>query len=141
MRNCIDELKQIFSLQNLQGFFKIPKLNNVSYWGKQNRSTQRSSIFSQFHQHFTSSFFVQKCYEHLFSSYSFCLNFCGKRILAEKLLVKCWWNWHLEKGHIFLLNAIKYRPKFSTFLIVSRSNTVNSISKKFQCVDLSLSLF
>jgi len=22
--------------------------------------------------------------------------FFGKRILAQKLLIKCWWNWHLE---------------------------------------------
>ena len=47
---------------------------------------------SQFHQHFMSGFFAQKCFEQLFCSYSLALYFFGKRILVQKLLVKCWWN-------------------------------------------------
>jgi len=47
----------------------------------------------QFHQHFTRGFLVQKCFSQLFSSYSLTLCLFGKRILAKKLLVKCWWNW------------------------------------------------
>ena len=47
----------------------------------------------QFHQHFTSIFFVQKSFEHLFCTYILGLYSFGARKLAQKLLVKCWWNW------------------------------------------------
>ncbi len=53
----------------------------------------------QFHQHFTCSFLYKKCYALLFSWYSLALNFFGKRILAQIMLVKCWWNW-LQPSHI-----------------------------------------
>ena len=49
----------------------------------------------KFHQHYTSSFFVQK----LWSFFLYLLvgwYFFGKMKLAEKLLVKCWWNWLLQ---------------------------------------------
>jgi len=42
----------------------------------------------KFHQHFTCCFFVLKSFVQLFSSYSLALNFFGKRILAQKLLIK-----------------------------------------------------
>ena len=38
-----------------------------------------------FHQHFTSSFFVQ-----LFCTYSLRLSFLGNAKLAKKLNIKCW---------------------------------------------------
>jgi len=47
----------------------------------------------QFHQHFKYTFFVQKCFAQICSNYSTALQFFGKRILAQKLLVKYWWNW------------------------------------------------
>jgi len=53
-------------------------------------------------QHFTHEFFVQKCFEQLFSSYA-------KHFHIKNALVKCWWNWHqdamqlnaqLRRGHL-----------------------------------------
>ena len=49
----------------------------------------------QFHPHFTSSFFLWKPFEHFFSTYSLGLYFLGTRKFAQKVLVKCWWNWLL----------------------------------------------
>ncbi len=48
----------------------------------------------QFHQHFTSRYFLYKSVLRSFSLLKvwFC-NFFGKRILARKLLIKCCWNW------------------------------------------------
>ena len=54
---------------------------------------RRSNSRCQFHQHFTSSFFIRKSFEQLFCTYSLGLYFFGARILAQKLLVKCWCNW------------------------------------------------
>jgi len=53
-----------------------------------------------FHQHFTSSFFVRKCFAKLFSNYSLALKFFDSRISAQKLLIKCWWNWLQESSLI-----------------------------------------
>ena len=65
--------------------YRIDKRNaNVS------QCTNVLSFRGQFCQHFTTSFFVQKCFEQLFCTYSSALYFFGKRILAKKLLVKCW---------------------------------------------------
>ena len=51
---------------------------------------------SQFHQHFNSSFFVQKCFAQLLCVYSLGFYvFFGERKLAQNILVKCWWNWSL----------------------------------------------
>ncbi len=47
----------------------------------------------QFHQHFTSSFFVQKFCLQLFSTCILGLYFPDARILVQKLIIKCWWNW------------------------------------------------
>ncbi len=41
------------------------------------------------------SFFVQKIHAHLFCTYILGLYFFGERVLVQKLLLKCWWNWHL----------------------------------------------
>ncbi len=38
---------------------------------------------------------IQKFFAELLSAYNLGLLFFGKRILAQKLLIKCWWNWHL----------------------------------------------
>ena len=47
----------------------------------------------QFHQHFTSSFFIRKSFKQLFCTYGLGLYFFGKRKLVQMLLVKSWWNW------------------------------------------------
>ena len=47
----------------------------------------------QFYQQRTSSFFVLKIWSKLLWTYSLCLYFFGKRTLAEKLILKCWWIW------------------------------------------------
>ncbi len=60
---------------------------------KQN-SFEDEQLVYQFHQHFTSTFLVQKYLEQIFFTFCFCLHFFGKIILAQKLLIKCWWNWH-----------------------------------------------
>jgi len=41
------------------------------------------------HQYFTNDFFVQKCFAQLLSNYSLALNFFGKKMSAQKLLIKC----------------------------------------------------
>ena len=56
----------------------------------------KKEVRCQFQQHYTSSFFVWKCFEQLLSTYSLCWYFFGKIILAEKLVVKCSWNWLQE---------------------------------------------
>jgi hypothetical protein len=43
---------------------------------------------------FTNSFFIPKFFAYLLCAYNLGLYFFGERILAQKLLIKCWWNWH-----------------------------------------------
>ena len=42
---------------------------------------------------FYEQLFVRKSFELLFCAYVLGLYFFGKRKLAQKLLIKCWWNW------------------------------------------------
>ncbi len=42
------------------------------------------------------SFFVQKFCTQLFCTYILSLYFFGARVVAQKVLIKCWWNWHLK---------------------------------------------
>ena len=58
-------------------------------------SLAKMACWCQFHQHFTSSFFVGKCFEKLFCTYIVGLYFFVARKLAQTLLIKCWWNWPL----------------------------------------------
>jgi len=51
----------------------------------------------KFHQYFTSSFFIQKCFAKLFSNCSLALLIFGEIILVKKLLIKCWWNDHRKE--------------------------------------------
>ena len=39
------------------------------------------------------AFWFEKCFAQLSYAYSLGLQFFGKRKLAQKQLVKCWWNW------------------------------------------------
>ena len=73
----------------------------------QNRKTFQSFIprisfkltpsLYQFHQHFTSSFLLQKSFEQLFCTYGLGLYFFGTRKWAQMLNIKCWWNWPLRR--------------------------------------------
>ncbi len=63
-------------------------------------------------QHISSNFFVQKCFGQLFSSYSLALYFFGKRILAQKLLLKSWWNW-LYSFKILPLTPLPWTQPYS----------------------------
>ena len=74
-------------------FFKdlFQALEGLSYF----KQCSHSILQGQFHQYFMTGFFVQKCFEQLFCTYSSALYSFGKRILAQKLLIKCWWNWPL----------------------------------------------
>ncbi len=53
------------------------------------------TTWGQFHQHSTCSFYVRKLFAQLFCAYILGLYFTGARLLAQKLSVEYWWNWHL----------------------------------------------
>ncbi len=76
-------------------------------------SSFRTPRFGQFHQHFTRGFFVQKFLAKLFVFSHFSLYFFGRRILTQKLLLKCWWNWHLM-WRLFLKREIFFEIYGST---------------------------
>jgi len=69
------------------------RLTNLSPVRTSTSIVCRPPFRCQFHQHFMHVFYVQKPFVLPYSNYSLALLFFGKRILAEKLLVKCWWNW------------------------------------------------
>jgi hypothetical protein len=58
---------------------------------------------AQFHQRYTHSFYIRKLCTQLFCAYVLGLYFTGARLLAQKLRVKCWWNWNW-------LNFINFLP-------------------------------
>jgi len=74
--------------------YSFQVLNNAfaSHWGFQYLKNR-----CQFHQHFSSSFFIWKCFVQLFSNYSLALYLFVKRISMQKLLVISWWTW-LQAG-------------------------------------------
>ena len=63
-------------------------------------STVPSPLGVNFTNILQAAFFVQKSFEQLFCSYSIGLYFFGKRKLAQKLLLKCWWNWLYRKPNL-----------------------------------------
>ena len=67
--------------------------------------------WGQFHQHLTSSFCADNLAPKIFCAGSLALWVFGARILAQKLLVKCWWNWHL-------VNNYKYKQILAIFGVV-----------------------
>ncbi len=81
----------------------------------------------QFHQHFTRSFFVQKCFAKLFSNYSFALLPFSKIMLAQKLLVKCYWNW-LQVSISSTFYAHILSPYFGTKKLQSQIKVEKSCS-------------
>jgi len=66
-------------------------LTSLGTWPNWRCSTLRLTR-CQFHQHFTRKFFIPKCFLQL-SNFSLALQFSVERLLAQKLLVKCWLNW------------------------------------------------
>jgi len=69
---------------------------------KENWTPSNQKSWSQFHQHFTTSFFMQKYFSKLFSTYSFVFVICVERIIAQKLILKCWWNLLKEWRELFI---------------------------------------
>ncbi len=67
----------------------------------------------QFHQYFSSSFFVWKFFAQLLCAYKLGLQFFGERILVQKLLIKCWWNWHQEPNRVQYLSSLVWRLRAS----------------------------
>ena len=55
----------------------------------------RVTSWSQLHQHFTSTFCTNILAPKNYKAKLQAQKVFGARILAQKLLVKCWWNWHL----------------------------------------------
>jgi len=83
----------------------------------------------QCHHHFTSSFFVRKCFEQLLFVYSFCLLCFRKRKSVHKLIKKCWQNWlHLEL--ITLLCIVFFPLVFSVFYLCYGPQIVNTANSE-----------
>jgi hypothetical protein len=109
-------------------------------WERRKRDRGKEGVWErrcQFQQHFTRTFFVQKCFAQLFSTYILALYFFGKRILAQKMHVKCWWN-GLKESKVEADTASSSHAVlvFYTFFLTSWSN----IDLPFS-LSLSLSLF
>ncbi len=80
-------------------------------------SSSAPTTLSQFYRHFTSSFFVQKCFAQIYSTYlQFGFVILDIRILAQKLLLKCWWNSHLES-----ISPTIYKQFFYTFPFATKN--------------------
>jgi len=90
---CFDDFKNIYIIL-LEQKSLIQKTITIL-------NTVKNAARNRFHQHFTRNFFEQKCFAQIVSTYILALKFFGKRISAQKLLVKCWWNLllfvHLKK--------------------------------------------
>ncbi len=75
---------------------------------------------SQFHQRFTSDFFVQKSFCQLFSSYILALAKVLKHFCTKNVRVKCWWNWQ--------------HPALQSFLTLMRVFSIWSFKATLQCI-------
>ncbi len=64
-----------------------------NYKHSKTRAKNQLQTRGQFHQHSTRSFYVRKLHAQLFCAHVLGLYFTGVSLLAEKLLVECWWNW------------------------------------------------
>jgi len=78
-----------------------------------------TAMRSQFHQLFMNNFFVQKCFTKLFSPSSLGLKFFGKMILAQKLLVKCWWNWLQVTLYQHFTSSFLYKSVLCSFYVLT----------------------
>ena len=87
----------------------------------------------QFHQHFMCVFFVRKCFAQLFCTYG--LGF-GETKLAQKLLVKCWWNWLLRTWKLETLNFLIFLICCFYYCILQQHLSLSN-----QKYDISYNLF
>ena len=101
--------KLFYHLPTFHGFFHCPKINQELWltetkkmllFFKQIQSLENLISHILITNNFTkavfktqAAFLVQKYFAQLFSTYSLALKFFAKRIAAQKLLVKCCWNW------------------------------------------------
>ena len=60
-----------------------------------------STFWCQFHQYFTSSICLQKCFAQLYCAYNLGLYFFFERKSVQKQLEKCWWSWLLDEFFFF----------------------------------------
>jgi len=88
-------------------------------------TSQNLSLVCQFHQHFMTSFFVQKCFAQLFSSW-----LC--HFLAQKMLEKCWWNW-LQASSIIYITDHGFRGEgYQKFCDESTDEGISTVLKKHE---------
>jgi len=71
----------------------------------------------QFHQHFTSEFFIRTSFQQLFSSYMFVKKSCQNDVCTKNSQVKCWWNWlqcskPLSKGGMCDNSALRRKRRY-----------------------------
>ncbi len=88
----------------------MPHAPNPFLWNRQ-ISTGVLPIFYK-------QLYIQKFFVQVFCAYNLGLYFFGERILVQKLLIKCWWNWHLNALSIKLESLVFLRndsvPNFIT---------------------------
>ncbi len=86
-----------FATWKLRGRTLPTKIWTSVRWPPTTKSYEIGKRLKQFrcqlHQHFIRAFFVWKCFAKLLSNYNVAWKFFGKRISAQKLVAKCWWNW------------------------------------------------
>jgi len=93
------------------------------------RSWSFRNTWYRFHQHFMPAFFVWKCFAQLFFNYILALKKFVQRILVQKLLVQCWWNWLLDvpplRSNVSLVSWI-----FVFVIVEIKKATLNSLWKQ-----------
>jgi len=99
---------------------RVTGLKKTLLWLSINMAPKWSHVtWCKFLQHFTRNFFTWKCFSKLFFSYSLALQFFGAKILAQKLLVKCWWNWLLG-----LISSTFYALLLRAHIPKAQKNTI-----------------
>jgi len=101
----LTNVKLAATVQNKR-IYNIHPGSPTSQWST---GLNQTSTRCQFHQYLMSSFFIQKFFAQLWCAYNLGLQFFGEGILAQKLLIKCWWNWHqvdLGDGEIVKFAAV-----------------------------------
>ncbi len=79
---------------------------------------------NQFHQHLASSFWADFLWPKNYKPKLYAHKRCAKQFCTQKLLLKCWWNWHLssldfgwhlsdgswQSGWMFIRQSLHFRP-------------------------------
>jgi len=81
----------------------MTKLNKQKTEKAKKKKFYRIATYVYFTNILRAAYFLLKCYGLLFFTYNFDLLFFVKRISAQKLLVKCWWNWLLAAPFVLPL--------------------------------------